>query len=74
LKEENQLEQPSVIHPKLVKIKGFRFQVVAYCGMTDEQALKFAIHFYRSHAPNEFDRNKVLKVVTTYGQDSLSRL
>ena len=68
------MELPSVIHPKLVKFNGFTFRIVAFCKMTDEQALKIAIQFYHSHKLKKENRNKILKVMTHHDQDSLSFL
>ena len=70
----NKMDAPSTIHPKLIKINGFTFRVVAYCHLTDQQAYKIAIHFYRNNKLKKKDQKKVFQVYTTFDQDSLELL
>jgi hypothetical protein len=65
---------PSVAHPKLVKLGDYTFQVVAFCSMTDEQALKAAMLFCRTHKLKKEDKKGIIKIITTYDENSIGRL
>ena len=43
------MELPSVVHPKKIAINGFKFQVVSFSKLSDNQAFNAAMHFYNSH-------------------------
>ena len=69
------MELPSVVHPKLVTINGHRVQVVAYCVMSDSQALAAAAHYFRTHRlPKKRDPSKVLRILTLFDRDSVGLL
>jgi len=70
------MELPKVVHPKTFIVNGLKYQVVAYCSMTDEQALKVLIYWLKTHIhkPKKFAANKVFQVVTTFDKDSLAIL
>lgn len=69
------MELPNVVHPKIVTINGHKVQVVAYCVMTDSQAVAAAAHFFRTHKlPRKPDPKKVIRVLTLFDQDSLGLL
>jgi hypothetical protein len=68
------MELPNVVHPKLIKVDGYTLQIVSFDPLTDEQALKAAFHFVRTHKLKKRDRSGVLKVITTLDRDFAERL
>ncbi len=64
------MEMPSVIHPRLIKIGGFTFQVVAYCNLSDQQALNVALFYSRTYKTKKKDRGKIIQIVTHLDKDS----
>lgn len=67
---------PNVVHPKNIKFNGFTYQIVAYCKMTDDQALKALIHFLqnRKNRPKKADQKNLIKVLIALDEDSLGLL
>jgi len=61
---------PDIVHPKRFEIGGLIFEIVSYCQLTDDQALKVATHFYRTHKFRKKDRGKLFQVLTTYSESS----
>ncbi len=68
------MELPNVIHPKIVNINGYRLQIVSYCALTDEQALKAAIHYVRNHKLKKSQKKVILQVITMLDKDSVGLL
>jgi hypothetical protein len=67
-------EMPKIIHPKLIKIGGYTFQVVAYCQMNDAQALKIAMHYCRTHKLTKRQKTLVNQIVTIHDESSIGLL
>lgn len=42
------MELPNIVHPKTFMITGYRIRVASYMQLTDTQAMKIAMHAYRS--------------------------
>lgn len=61
---------PSVIHPKKFSINGMLFEIVAYSQLTDEQAAKAAMRYFRSHTFLKKDRGKSFQVLTQFDENS----
>lgn len=68
------MEIPSVVHPKRFTINGMVFEVVSYSALTDEQAQKAAMLFFRSHKFKKKDQGKLFRVVTTFDRNSSNLL
>lgn len=68
------MELPSVVHPKLIKVNGFTFRVVSYCQLTDEQALKAAIHFCHTHKLRKSLQKGIIEIKTLFDKDSINLL
>ena len=59
-----------ITHPTQIRINGFTFEVLALTTLTDEQASRIALHFYRSHRLRKKDKGKLLQVVTQVDANS----
>lgn len=68
------MELPNIVHPKIVNINGYLLQIVAYCTLTDEQALRAAIHYVRNHKLKKSQKKGVLQVITMWDKDSVGQL
>ena len=68
------MDIPNIVHPKLIKIKGFTFRIASYVPLTDEQALRAVTSFYRTHKLKKADQKKIITVVTSFDQDSVGLL
>lgn len=64
------MEIPNVVHPKTFNINGIFFQVVSYTSLSDEQAEKMAMYFYRKHKFKKKDKGKIIKIITTADSQS----
>lgn len=64
------METPSVVHPTTFQIGGMHFQVVSYVSLSDKQAAKVAMHFYRTHKFKKKNKGKLFKVFTLIDSDS----
>jgi len=64
------METPSVEHPKLIAIGEYTFRIMSFSPLSDEQALKAAIFFYRTHKLRKKDKKGVISVYTTFDEDS----
>lgn len=64
------MQMPSIVHPKKLSIKGMLFEVVAYTSLTDEQASKIAMIFYRSRKFTKKDQGKLFRVATQFDENS----
>lgn len=42
------MQLPNIVHPKTFVITGYRIRVASYMPLTDAQAMKIAMHAYRS--------------------------
>jgi len=65
---------PNVVHPKRFQIEGMFFQIVSFDALTDSQAGKAAMHFYRTHKFKKSDRGKQFQVITILDKDSATLL
>jgi len=65
---------PDVVHPRRIHSQGCVFEVVAYCKLTDRQALKIVRQHLLTHKVRAKDRGKVVKLVTTFDRDSAALL
>jgi hypothetical protein len=43
------MELPNIVHPKIFKINGLRYQVVAYHVLTEQQARNAVLFFVATH-------------------------
>lgn len=69
------MQLPNVVHPTIFTVNGHKLQVVAYCAMTDAQALKATLHAVRSHKlPKKPNPKAVIRLVTLFDQESLGLL
>lgn len=68
------MQLPNVVHPKKVRVNGHVIEVVAYCAMTDSQAVKAALHFCRTHKMPKPNPAKVLRALTQFDQASIALL
>ena len=68
------MEPPNILHPKQIQTNGFTFQIVSYFPLTDDQASKIAMTFYRARRLKKSDRKKILTVITHIDRDSLGLL
>ena len=69
------MKLPNVVHPIVFTFKGHKLQVVAYCAMTDSQALKAALHAVRRHKlPKKPNPNAVIQLVTLYDRETIGLL
>jgi len=68
------MQLPNVVHPKNILINGFTLQIVAYCAMTDEQALKAAMIFCRNHKLKNSQKKGVIRVATMFDEHSVKTL
>jgi hypothetical protein len=62
----------SVVHPTIFLISGMRFQVVAQIALTDQQAAKVAMRFYRMRKFTKKDQGKLFQVLTSIDHDSIT--
>ena len=65
---------PDCVHPRRFEIDGLLFEVVSFSSLTDEQAAKIAMHFYRSHKFKKTDQGKLFQVVTMFDGSSAGLL
>jgi len=63
-----------ILHPKIFDINGFKFQIAAQCELSDDEAAKIAMRFYRSRKFAKKDRCKVFQVRTEFDRDSAGLL
>lgn len=68
------MQLPNVIHPKLIKVGEYTLQIVAYCPMTDAQALKAALHFLRMNKLKKSAKKGVIRALTTFDERSVGML
>lgn len=61
---------PHIIHPKRFKIKGIFVEVVSHSSLTDEQAAKAAMLFFKSKKFKKNDQGKLYRVITTFDQQT----
>lgn len=64
------MQLPSVVHPKKFSINGMLFEVVAYTALTDDQAAKAAMFFFKSRKFLKKDQGKVFRVLTQFDENS----
>jgi hypothetical protein len=65
---------PNISHPTKFKIKGMIFEVISYGRLTNDQAAKIAMHFYRSHKFKKSDQGKLFQVMTQFDSNSANLL
>lgn len=68
------MQLPSVVHPKKFAVQGMLFEVVAYSTLTDEQAAKAAMFFFRSRKFLKKDQGKLFRVLTQFDENSTGLL
>jgi hypothetical protein len=66
------MEMPSVVHPRQIKVNGFTFEVVAYCKLTDQQAMNVVIHHCRTNRMKKKDIKKICRIITTIQEGDAS--
>ena len=59
-----------VEHPKLISVGGFTFRIISFSPLTDEQALKVAVHYLRHHKLKKAQMKDVLRIRTVLEGDS----
>lgn len=65
---------PSVVHPKRFNIGGILVQVMSCVSLTDAQAAKVAMLFYRSRKFTKKDQGKLFRTYSLFDQDSVGLL
>lgn len=65
---------PDVVHPKLVNIGGYKFRIISFSPLTDDQALKVALLYCRSHRLTQKQKKKVLEIHTTFDEKTAGLL
>lgn len=65
---------PNVVHPKRVRVNGHVLEVVAYCSMTDSQALRTAAHFVSTHKLPKPNPKEVIRAITLFDHESIGML
>jgi len=69
------MELPSVVHPRTFRINGHLVQVVAYCTLTEPQAMKAAVIAARSlKLPKKAHPSMVYRALTLYTEETRSLL
>lgn len=58
------MNMPNVVHPKTITVNGVHFRVVAYCQLTEKQALGAVAHHLRSHKGKAPKKGSVLTLYT----------
>lgn len=64
------MQLPSVLHPKRFSINGMLFEIVSHSELTDEQAAKAAMLFFRRHKFKKKDQGKLFRVVTAFDRET----
>ncbi len=64
------MQTPNIAHPTIFEIDGYKFQVVAYTTLTDEQARHAALYFYRTHKFKKKDRGTLYTVISIIDRDT----
>ena len=64
----------SVTHPKKFKIDGMVFEVVTAGQVSDQQAARIAMHFFRTHRFKKSDKGKLFQVITLFDSASANLL
>jgi len=64
------MQMQFIVHPRSFEINGYFFQVLSCCALTDEQATKAAMYFYRTHKLKKKDIGKLIKVITSLDTDT----
>lgn len=65
------MQLPHIIHPKKFNIGGIYFEVVSYTQLTDIQASKIVLMFYKSRKFTKKHQGKLIRVVSQVNQDHL---
>lgn len=65
------MQLPHIIHPHKFKIGGIYFEVVSYTQLTEMQAAKVAMMFYKSRKFTKKHQGKLIRVVSQIDQDHL---
>jgi len=68
------MEMPSVVHPKRFAINGMYFEVVSYSPLSDDQAAKIAMMFFRGRKFKKSDKGKLFQVITQFDAQSAGLL
>ncbi|RDH86394.1 MAG: hypothetical protein DIZ78_09500 [endosymbiont of Escarpia spicata] len=66
------MKSPNKIHPKKFVINDMYFQVVSYAELSDSQAGKIAMNFYKTHKFKKKDKGKLFSVITTIDNEATS--
>jgi hypothetical protein len=64
------MNTPSVVHPKRFNVDGYIFEVVAYCKLSDKQAMNVVVHHCRTHKLKKNDKGKLCQIYTLLDEDS----
>ena len=64
----------AVTHPKKFKIDGMVFEIVTAGQLSDQQAAKIAMHFFRTHKFKKSDKGKLFQVITLFDSESANLL
>lgn len=64
------VQLPNIVHPKIFTVNGFRIQVVAYCSLTDDQALKAAMVFVRDTKLKQSQKKSVIQALMNLDKGS----
>jgi hypothetical protein len=57
------MKLPSVIHPKRFEINGILIEVISLGALTDEEAARVAMHFYKAHKFKKKDQGKLFQAI-----------
>jgi|LakMenE01Jun11ns_1017448.scaffolds.fasta_scaffold9764949_3 acetylornithine/succinyldiaminopimelate/putrescine aminotransferase len=62
-----------IIHPKIIEINGYKYQVTSLCKLSDTQALNAVIFFIRNCKAKK-NKNKIITIVTSYHEGNVLML
>lgn len=68
------MQTPSCVHPKRFKIQGITFEVVTLGPVSEAQAAKIAMHFFRTHKFKKLDQGKLFQVRALFDRFSANLL
>jgi hypothetical protein len=68
------MEMPSVVHPTSFNIRGIYFRVVTLFPLTDQQAAKIAMRYYRAKKFKKKDIGSTIHVISVVDRESIELL
>ena len=68
------MQFPNIVHPKRFEVNGMFFEVVSFTELSDEQAAKIAMHYFKIHKFKKKDQGKLFQILTTFDDPSKGML